>query len=197
MFQRVINTVFKQEIDQNIAAFYLDDVFIWGNTGRTGAQGISRMYSRSRTQSQAIRQENQMRIRGRIRRPTSERRVHRPDGRRLKEAPLDRTTANSAPTTIITWPHELLSALYPYGIICCTHSTPLLKAVSDALRANFDRDKPCIFVERAQSHATGALHAFTDGMRLRLPQPGDEVLLDTDSSDSASGAILSVVNRTT
>lgn len=77
------------------------------------------------------------------------------------------------------------------------HILPLLKAVSDSLRSGVDPEKPNLFVEKAQEHARRALTAFTSGMRLRLPQPGDEVLLDTDASDSASGAILSVVNKRT
>lgn len=78
-----------------------------------------------------------------------------------------------------------------------SHILPLLKAVSDSLMAGVDPDQPNIFVEKVQERASGAFNALTSAMKLRLPQHGDEVLLDTDASDSASGAILSVVNPRT
>lgn len=47
MFQRVVDTVFRKELDEDIAAFYLDDVLIWGKTWEEIALKASRVCARA------------------------------------------------------------------------------------------------------------------------------------------------------
>lgn len=53
-------------------------------------------------------------------------------------------------------------------------------------------DDEALCIRAVASEARAALLAFTDGMKLSLPDPGEKLILDTDASDSAFGAILSV-----
>lgn len=47
-FQRVVDTVFKQEIDNDTAAFYLHDILIWGNSWEELARKATIVCARAR-----------------------------------------------------------------------------------------------------------------------------------------------------